>query len=79
MAGMVSLYGQYVVNGVLLGLFLPSRAAVPNLWVATPRGVAINFHWGRHWSSDIAKNPCTIIARPQCSLLSLSNIVLCQI
>ena len=24
------------------------KAAVPNLWVATPRGVAIDFHWGRH-------------------------------
>ena len=52
-------------------------AAVPNLWVATPRGVAIDFHRGRHWSPDIKKNPCTI-AHPQRSLLSLSKIVLCQ-
>ena len=44
--------------------------AVPNLWVATPRGVAIDFHWGGHWSSDIKKIPCTI-AHPQCSPLSL--------
>ena len=40
-------------------------AAVPNLWIATLRGVAIDFHWGRHWSSDIKKNPRTI-AHPQC-------------
>ena len=31
------------------------RPAVPNLLVETPRGVAIDFHWGRHWSSDIKK------------------------
>ena len=31
------------------------KAAVPNLWVATPSGVAIDFHWGRHWSSNIKK------------------------
>ena len=31
------------------------NAAVPNLWVATPSGVAIDFHWGRHWSLDIYK------------------------
>ena len=34
--------------------------AVPNLWVATPRGVAMDFHWGRHCSSDILQNPCTV-------------------
>ena len=28
---------------------------VPNLWVATPCGVYIDLHWGRHWSSDIKK------------------------
>ena len=31
------------------------NTAVPNLWVATPSGVAIDFHWGRHWSLDIYK------------------------
>ena len=34
---------------------LDFRPAVPNLWVATQRGVPIDFRWGLHWSSDIKK------------------------
>ena len=59
-------------------LKIASNPAVHNLWVATPRGVAIDFHWGCHWSSDIFLNPCTI-AHPQCSLLSLTKIVLSKL
>ena len=43
-----------VPTGTLVGW--PYAAAVPNLWVATPRGVPIIFHWGRHWWSDIEES-----------------------
>ena len=50
------------------------KAAVPNLWVATPRGVAIDFHWGRHWSSDILQNPCTIAYARSCLCQKLCSV-----
>ena len=52
---------------VYLRFRVPSgrSTVVPNL---------MDFHWGRHWSSDIKKNPCTI-AHSQCSLLSLSKLI----
>jgi len=69
-----------VLHGFLHAFFAPSNPAVPNLWVATPRGVVIDFHWGRHWSSDILKNPCTI-AHPQWSLnvVSVNNCALSEL
>ena len=52
----VGAFVQNIVRTESDGTSTPwSRAAVPNLWVAAPRGVAIDFHWGRHWSSDILK------------------------
>ena len=51
--------------------------AVPNLWVATPRGVAIHFHWGRHWSSDTKKFRAQLHAQNVqsylCQKFALSN------